>query len=97
MVGSVREVGELEVVGVDDRAQTPRMKRRMFDRVAQERTQPVALMGGQPIGRPLKPLEVCGHAGRELGADTGAQSLEVRRGGRHHGELRSQKVNRSAS
>ena len=93
----VREVAELEVVGVDDRTETPRMKRRAFDRVAQERTQSVPLMGGQPIGRPLKPLEVCRQAGLELGADTGTQRLEVRRRGRHHGELQSQKVNRTAS
>ena len=97
MVGRLREVGELEVVGVGDRTETPRMERRPFDRVAQERTQPVPLMGGQPIGRPLKPLEVCRHAGLELGADTGTQRLEIRRGGRHHGELQSQKVNRTAS
>ena len=87
MVGSVVRSAELEVVGVGDRTETPRMKRRPFDRVAHERAQLVPLMGGQPIGRPLKPLEVCRHAGVELGADTGTQRLEVRRGGRHHGEL----------
>ena len=73
------------------------MKRRMFDRVAQERTQPVPLMGGQPIGWPLKPLEVSGHAGIELRADTSPQRLEIRSGGRHHGKFRGQNVNRTAS
>src|SRR4029079_3507066 len=76
---------------------TPRMKRRTFDRVAQELTQLVPLVTGQPVGRPLRPFEMCGHTGVELGADASRKSVEACRVGRHHGDLRLQKVNRTAS
>ena len=76
MVGSRGKIGEIETIRVD-RAETPRVERRMLDGVAQEPPQSVALMDGQPIGVPVKPIEVLGEPRGEHGAGASAESLAV--------------------